>query len=102
MQLSIGFWSFKALAAANELDLFARLSGTDGHTIDELAEMLGVAPRPVELLVTACASIGLLERRDGRYVNSALADEFLVPARLTTSAAGCRCSTAGSTRLGAG
>lgn len=81
MQLSIGFWSFKALAAANELDLFARLSDTDGHTIDELAEILGIGQRPVELLVTACASLGLLERRDGRYVNSALADEFLVPGR---------------------
>ncbi|WP_406047284.1 methyltransferase [Kribbella sp. NBC_00889] len=81
MQLSIGFWSFKALATAHELDLFARLSDTDGHTVDELAELLGVAQRPVELLVTACASIGLLERRDGRYVNSALADEFLVPGK---------------------
>jgi precorrin-6B methylase 2 len=30
------------------------------------------------MLTTACASVGLLERRDGRYVNSALADEFLV------------------------
>lgn len=78
MELSTGFWSFKALAAANELDLFTRLSDTDGHTIDELAEMLGVGRRPAEMLVTACASIGLLEHRDGRYVNSALADEFLV------------------------
>jgi precorrin-6B methylase 2 len=81
MQLSIGFWSFKTLATANELDLFARLSGTDGHTVDELAEILSIGRRPAELLVTACASIGLLERRDGRYVNSALADEFLVPGK---------------------
>lgn len=81
MQLSIGFWSFKALATAHELGLFARLSDTDGHTIDELAEMLDVDQRPTELLVTACASIGLLERRDGRYVNSALADEYLVPGK---------------------
>ncbi|GAA5129315.1 hypothetical protein [Pseudonocardia adelaidensis] len=43
MQLSIGFWSFKALATAHELDPFARLSDIDGHTIDELAEMLGTA-----------------------------------------------------------
>jgi hypothetical protein len=81
MQLSIGFWSFKALASAQELGLFARLSGTDGRTVDELAEMLGVAARPCELLVTACASVGLLERRDGRYVNSAPAEEFLVPGK---------------------
>ena len=81
MQLSIGFWSFKALAAANELDLFARLAGTDGRTIDELAEMLNVDQRPAEMLVTACASLGLLEGRDGRYLNSALAEEFLVPGK---------------------
>jgi len=81
MELSIGFWSFKALAAAYELHVFARLSGTDGHTIDELAELLGVGERPAELLVTACASVGLLERRDGRYLNSALAEEFLVPGK---------------------
>jgi hypothetical protein len=81
MELSIGFWSFKTLAAAYELDLFGRLSGTEGRTIDELAEMLGVDRRPAELLVTACASIGLLERREGRYVNGALAEEFLVPGK---------------------
>jgi 2-polyprenyl-3-methyl-5-hydroxy-6-metoxy-1,4-benzoquinol methylase len=78
MQLSVGFWSFKALATAYALDLFTRLSGTDGRTVDELAETLGVEQRPAELLATACASVGLLECREGRYVNSALAEEFLV------------------------
>src|SRR5262245_27430004 len=81
MQLSIGFWSFKALAAANDLDLFGVLSGNGGHTIDELAELLGVDQRPAELLVTACASVGLLDCENGRYVNSALAEEFLVPGK---------------------
>ena len=46
MQLSIGFWSFKALATAYELDLFSQLSGTDGCTTDELAATLGIARRP--------------------------------------------------------
>jgi 3-hydroxy-5-methyl-1-naphthoate 3-O-methyltransferase len=78
MQLSIGFWSFKALATAYELDLFTHLAGTGGRTVEELAETLGIEQRPAELLITACASVGLLQRRDGRYVNSALADEFLV------------------------
>jgi precorrin-6B methylase 2 len=81
MQLSIGFWASKALAAGCDLDIFGRLSGTDGRTIEDLADVLGVDQRPVELLVTACASIGLLELRDGRYVNSALAEEFLVPGK---------------------
>ena len=78
MQLSIGFWSFKALATAYELDLFTHLAGTGGRTVEELAETLGIEQRPAELLITACASVGLLQRRDGRYVNTALADEFLV------------------------
>jgi len=37
MQLSIGFWSFKALATAYELDLFTHLAGTGGRTVEELA-----------------------------------------------------------------
>jgi hypothetical protein len=78
MQLSTGFWSFKALATAYELDLFTHLSRTCGVTIDELAAEFGLAARPTELLLTACASIGLLELRDGRYVNSPLAEEYLV------------------------
>ena len=41
MQLSIGFWSFKALATAYELDLFTHLAGTGGRTVEELAETLG-------------------------------------------------------------
>jgi hypothetical protein len=81
MELSIGFWSFKALATAYELELFARLAGTGGRTIEEVAELLGIDQRPAELLVTACASVGLLQRRDGRYANSALAEEFLVPGK---------------------
>jgi hypothetical protein len=81
MQLSIGFWSFKALATGYELGLFTQLSGTDGRTVEELAGLLGIDRRPAELLVTACASIGLLDRHRGRYVNSALAEEFLVPGK---------------------
>jgi len=81
MELSTGFWSFKALATAYELGLFAHLSGTDGCTVDELAELLDLEPRPAELLVTACASIGLLEGRGGRYRNSTMAEEFLVPGK---------------------
>jgi 3-hydroxy-5-methyl-1-naphthoate 3-O-methyltransferase len=81
MQLSIGFWSFKTLATAYELGLFTQLADTDGRTIEELAETLGIEQRPAELLVTACASVGLLQRREGRYGNSALAEEFLVPGK---------------------
>jgi hypothetical protein len=78
MQLTTGFWAFKTLAAAHELDLFSRLSGTPGTTAHVLAEELSIEERPAEMLLTGCAALGLLEKHDGRYVNSALAEEFLV------------------------
>ena len=78
MQLATGFWAFKTLAAAHELDLFSRLSGTPGTTAGRLAEALTIEERPAEMLLTGCAALGLLEKVDGRYVNSPLAEEFLV------------------------
>jgi predicted O-methyltransferase YrrM len=81
MELATGFWSFKTLASAYELGLFEQLSATSGTTADELAERLGIASRPAEMLLTGCAALGLLQNQDGRYVNSALSDEYLVPGK---------------------
>ncbi|HEV7368299.1 methyltransferase [Arenibaculum sp.] len=79
MALSTGFWAFKTLAAAHELGLFARLSGTGGTTAADLARDLGIHPRPAEMLLTGCASLGLLERSRGRYWNAAISEAYLVP-----------------------
>jgi ubiquinone/menaquinone biosynthesis C-methylase UbiE len=78
MQLATGFWASKTLAAAHELDLFTRLSGSPGITSAELAGALEIHERPAEMLLTGCAALGLLEKRDGHYHNSPLAEEFLV------------------------
>jgi predicted O-methyltransferase YrrM len=78
MELSTAFWAFKTLASAHELDLFTRLSGTEGTTAERLAADLGVDVRPAEMLLTGCASLGLLHKHDGRYANSALSEEYLV------------------------
>jgi len=78
MKLATGFWASKTLAAAHELDLFSLLSGSSGMTAAGFAEGLGIDQRPAELLLTGCAALGLLEGRNGRYVNSALAEEYLV------------------------
>ena len=77
MQLSTGFWAFKTLAAAHELELFNRLSGSEGITSEEFSHELGVHQRLAEMLLTGCAALGLLEKREGRYHNSPLAEEFL-------------------------
>jgi nicotinamidase-related amidase len=78
MQLATGFWAFKTLAVAHELDLFTRMSDSAGITSGELAHTLGIQERPAEMLLTGCAALDLLERHDGRYHNAPLAEEFLV------------------------
>ncbi|MEV5569206.1 methyltransferase [Spirillospora sp. NPDC052269] len=80
MEMITGFWVSRTLATAVELDLFTRF-GVEGCSAAELVDGLGIAERPAEMLLTGCASLGLLELRDGRYVNSALAAEFLVRGR---------------------
>jgi hypothetical protein len=78
MALSTGFWAFKTLAAAHELDLFSRLAGGAGVTVARLAETLGLHPRPAEMLLTGCAALGLLDKTDGRYRNTPLSEAYLV------------------------
>jgi predicted O-methyltransferase YrrM len=78
MQISTGFWAFKTLAAANELDVFTRLAGGAETTADELARELAIDERPAEMLLTGCASLGLLERGDHGYRNTPLSESFLV------------------------
>jgi len=81
MELSMSFGAFKTLATAHELGLFARLSGAKGSTTAELAQTLGLAERPAEMLLTGCAALGLLSKRSGRYRNTPLAEQFLVPGK---------------------
>lgn len=70
MELASSFWAFKALAAAHELDIFTRLSGGPGTTVAEMAKGWGIHERPAELLLTACAALGLLQKQGDRYRNS--------------------------------
>ena len=78
MAISTGFWAFKTLAAAHELDLFSRLANGAGTTAGELTQALGLHPRPAEMLLTGCAALGLLEKTDGRYRNTPLSEAYLV------------------------
>lgn len=78
--LSSGLFASKTLAAAVELNLFGVLDGTPMRP-DELAGVLGLRPRPAGMLLSGCASLGLLVKQDGRFANSALAGAYLVPGR---------------------
>jgi ubiquinone/menaquinone biosynthesis C-methylase UbiE len=79
-RLAVGFWASNTLAAAVELDLFTKLSGrgVDAHGLSRLLE---IPARPADMLLSACAALGLLEKRDGFYYNSPTAEEFLVRGR---------------------
>src|SRR5262249_55287496 len=81
MQLSTGFWAFKTLAVAHELDVFTQLSGNASTTSVELAQTLAIEERPAEMLLTGCAALGLLKQQDGPYYNTQLAEDFLVRGR---------------------
>jgi hypothetical protein len=78
MALSSGFWDFKTMAAAHDLNLFSLLAGGASTTAAELSEMLLIARRPAEMLLTGCAALGLLEKADGRYRNTPLSEAYLV------------------------
>ncbi|WP_428963484.1 methyltransferase [Micromonospora fluostatini] len=79
MGIVTGYWAFKTLAAAVELDLFGRLAGQRVITRQQAEKELGIPERPADLLLAACASLGLLERSGDGYRNTELAERFLVP-----------------------
>lgn len=81
MQLSTGFWSFKTLAAAVELDLFTKLAGGREVSVLDLQQEFDMQHRPADLLLAACASLGLLEKAGDRYRNTELSETFLVQGR---------------------
>ncbi|MFI7236064.1 methyltransferase [Streptomyces cyaneofuscatus] len=81
MGLTSGFWAFKTLASAVELRLFTRLADGREASLAEISSEMGLGPRPTRMLLTACASLGLLEKGGEAYRNSALSEEYLVESR---------------------
>jgi ubiquinone/menaquinone biosynthesis C-methylase UbiE len=78
MALVAGFWAAKTLGVAHELDLFSHVSSKNSISVGECAAHYGLAERPADMLLTACAALGLLQRHGERYGNSAMADMHLV------------------------
>lgn len=77
IELASSYCKSKALFAAAELGVFTVLSRTRKNS-DEVASALGLEKRPVEMLLRAAASLGLLEKKEGGYSNSPAAEMFLV------------------------
>jgi len=77
MSLATQYWDAQVLLTANRLGLFALL-GDKSMTAEEVAVGLTIKPRSTRLFLNACASLGLLDKQQDRFANSALARAFLV------------------------
>lgn len=75
--IGFGFKHSGILAAAIELSLFTRVS-EGAATLESIASACGLSPLNAERLVVACTALGLLERKDGSYVNAPDVEMYLV------------------------
>jgi hypothetical protein len=76
MQLGFGFWGSKTLLSAVELGLFTHLA--DGPLSAEmLRARMQLNPRSLRDFLDALVALGMLERKDQDYSNTAAANVFL-------------------------
>src|SRR5678815_323565 len=77
MQLGLGFWVSKLLLSAIELGLFTELDDKP-LSAEEVTTRLKLHPRGVRDFLDALVSVGMLEREDSLYRNTAESGAFLV------------------------
>lgn len=70
------YWTSALLLGAIKLDLFS-LIPREGASLEDIARKGAFATRRLELLLNALAAHEFLEKRDGRWFNSADAEAFL-------------------------
>jgi hypothetical protein len=72
-----GHLYFQTLSAAVRLDLFTLLDRQPGLTRAQIASKLGVAEKPIRILLLGCTYLSLVRKVDNGYVNSPVAKLFL-------------------------
>lgn len=75
-ELMWAHWKTKTMLSAVELGVFTHLA-EQPLPAGELADLLGLHPRPVPDFLDALVALGLLERTDGVYANTPEAAEYL-------------------------
>ena len=75
--LTWGYRASRILQTAVGLDLFTRLSG-QCCTCESLAGLCSADLKLLEKVLVACCAMGLLEKQEAGYVNSALSEQYLV------------------------
>ncbi len=76
LRLGLGFWGSKTLLSAVEIGVFTTLAGRS-LTLDELRGELALHERSARDFFDALVSLGMLERREGRYANAQATEVFL-------------------------
>jgi len=76
LQVGLGFWASKTLLSAVEMELFTELA-KHPQDLESLRGRLGLHPRSARDFLDALVALGLLERRDHQYFNTASTDFFL-------------------------
>lgn len=82
MQLGLGFMASKALLSAVELGLFTELAKAP-MSEQQLTTTLDLNGRGARDFLDTLVALGMLEREDGLYRNTAETDHFLVRGKLT-------------------
>ncbi len=78
MRVASAYWNSSILHVANSLDIFTRLSKEGPATAEEMARRCGVDARGIEMIMMGCICLGFLEKEDGKFRNTPLAETFLV------------------------
>lgn len=76
MQIGMGFWASKTLLSAVEMGLFTELA-RGPESLESVQGRLGLHPRAARDFLDTLVALGFLERRDGKYANTAETDIFL-------------------------
>ena len=76
-QLATAYWGSSVLLTANRLKVLSAI-GHGEKPSQELADKLGTAVHATEMLLNACASMGLLDKKDDKYKNTDPSSAFLV------------------------
>ena len=82
IQLAIGFFASKTLLSANELGVFTELA-KGPLDLESLRERFGLHERGAQDFFDALVALGMLERENGLYSNTAETGEFLDRAKPT-------------------
>ena len=77
MRISSAYWHSSVLHVAHGLDVFSKLANGPASA-KELAEKCRADERGLEMILIACAGLGLLEKKDGKFSNAPVAQTFLV------------------------